>query len=224
MYTGADTGLSVGCISADRAGGGEGETEGNGGGVCVCVCGGGALNAGLPDQRPAGERAGYRGKNNTHTIASSRHQRARSREEEVESKGESKGYVCVCACRGGQGRWELGKRKAERESPPPPRPFVQLHESMSFTGRQSITVIALRQRITLSRHSWSAAATREETVSSEPLPKKRRGRKKASLGDEAVRSEFFLPPTSPRPFLLFCCVLVCLGVKIRWLGEKMEME
>lgn len=32
MYTGADTGLSVGCISADRAGGGEGETKGSGGG------------------------------------------------------------------------------------------------------------------------------------------------------------------------------------------------
>lgn len=57
------------------------------GGVCC-----GALNAGLLDQRPAGERAGYRGKNNTHTIASSRHQRARSREEEIESKGS----VCVC--------------------------------------------------------------------------------------------------------------------------------
>lgn len=49
MYTGADTGLSVGCISADKVRG-EGE----------------AFNAGLPDQRPAGESAGYRGKNNTH--------------------------------------------------------------------------------------------------------------------------------------------------------------
>lgn len=48
MYTGADTGLSVGCISADKVRG-EGE----------------AFSTGLPDQRPAGERAGYQGKNNT---------------------------------------------------------------------------------------------------------------------------------------------------------------
>lgn len=51
MYTGADSGLSVGCISADKVRG-EGE----------------AFSAGLPDQRPAGERAGYQGKNNTHTL------------------------------------------------------------------------------------------------------------------------------------------------------------
>lgn len=37
MYTGADTGLSVGCISADKV---RGEEE--------------AFSAGLPDQRPAG--------------------------------------------------------------------------------------------------------------------------------------------------------------------------
>lgn len=64
MYTGADTGLSVGCISADKVRG-EGE----------------AFSTGLPDQRPAGERAGYQGKNNTHTLKRSRHQRARKREE-----------------------------------------------------------------------------------------------------------------------------------------------
>lgn len=69
MYTGADTGLSVGCISTDKVRG-EGE----------------AFNAGLPDQRPAGERAGYQGKNNTHTIQSSRHQRARKRQEVIESE------------------------------------------------------------------------------------------------------------------------------------------
>lgn len=49
MYTGADTGLSVGCISADKVIGERG-----------------AFSTGLPDQRPAGERAGYQGKNNTH--------------------------------------------------------------------------------------------------------------------------------------------------------------
>ena len=50
MYAGADTGLSVGCISADKVRG-EGDV----------------FSPELPDQRPAGERAGYQGKNNTHT-------------------------------------------------------------------------------------------------------------------------------------------------------------
>jgi len=48
VYAGVDTGLSVGCISADKVRG-EGE----------------AFSTGMPDQRPAGERAGYQGKNNT---------------------------------------------------------------------------------------------------------------------------------------------------------------
>lgn len=69
MYTGADTGLSVGCISADKVRG-EGE----------------AFSTGLSDQRSAGERAGYQGKNNTHTIQSSRHQRASKREVEIDSE------------------------------------------------------------------------------------------------------------------------------------------
>lgn len=87
MYTGADTGLSVGCISADKVRG-EGE----------------AFSAGLPDQRPAGERAGYQGKNNTHTIQSSRHQRATERDEEIVGGGEG-------------GRWsrELGERRMESD-------------------------------------------------------------------------------------------------------------
>lgn len=74
VYTGADTGLSVGCISADKVRG-EGE----------------AFSTRLPDQRPAGERAGYQGKNNTHTIRSSRHRRAREREEETDSEEEGRG-------------------------------------------------------------------------------------------------------------------------------------
>lgn len=91
MYTGADTGLSVGCISADKVRG-EGE----------------AFSTGLPDQRPAGERAGYQGKNNTHTIQSSRHHSARRREEEIDSEGEGGG--------GGE-RWsrELGERGMESD-------------------------------------------------------------------------------------------------------------
>lgn len=97
MYTGADTGLSVGCISADKVRG-EGE----------------AFSSGLPDQRPAGERAGYRGKNNTHTIQSSRHQRARKREEEIDSEGGGDGQESyrgggVKSDREGEGR------KADRE-------------------------------------------------------------------------------------------------------------
>lgn len=55
------------------------------------------------------ERAGYQGKNNTHTTQSSRHQRARKREVEIESGF----WNCVFLCTS----------------------FVWLHKSMSLTQR-----------------------------------------------------------------------------------------
>lgn len=86
MYTGADTGLSVGCISADKVRG-EGE----------------AFSTRLPDQRPAGERAGYQGKNNTLYGAAGR----------LESQKDGRGEGERRQTRDGQERWAGGRRDGE---------------------------------------------------------------------------------------------------------------
>lgn len=140
MYTGADTGLSVGCISADKVRG-KGE----------------AFSAGLPDQRPAGKRAGYQGKNNTHTTPCGRLRRARQREEEIVREGEGGGGQESC----GREVWGVTEEEEGRE-------LDHAIQSIFFTftsfvhvtcrERQHITVITPRQTITLSHPSQSTAS------------------------------------------------------------------
>lgn len=57
-----------------------------------------AFNMGLPDQRPAGESAGYWGKNNRHSVPSSRHQSVRrsDRTRGVGVGGSFKLRLCFC--------------------------------------------------------------------------------------------------------------------------------